>query len=193
MKKLLLLLTFLNVFTLPSFCQGTFFQETGRGFSIGGSYASEDKYDLISGGISARISRSFSLNLEYTNMSALGENISALIPSFTIQTPKSNPLGLAASFGYTKSSLSMDIPLMLVGFEIFLRTNKENIVQVIPHVSASFPIKLKNSYYDPQPVFGLGANLAIRLGGNIFIVGGPLLSLSDGDSQVSGNLGFVFQ
>lgn len=191
MKKLLLLLLPLIAFTLPSFSQATYYQETGRGFSIGGAYSSKKNYDLVSAGITGRMSRSFSFNFEYTRMSAFGESFSALIPSITIQTPKSNLIGLAGSLGYTKSPLSRDIPLLLIGLEAFLRTNEESIVQVIPHISGSFSVKLKNSYYDPQPVFGVGANLAVRLGEGVFIVGGPTLSISDGDNQLSGNLGLV--
>jgi len=204
MKKLLTaaLVLFLAI---QSFAQITYFNTTSKGFAIGGAY-SQDSYGdgLITSttyGVtaSARLSRGVSLNLQYMETSikingySQDASASALIPSITLQTSPEIPIGFAAHAGYTDSDLTGNTPTLLVAAEIFKRINSEGVLQVIPRASVSHSILLKDSYYDPEPVFGLGLGLAIRLGEKAFIVAGPSMSFSGGESNLTWEVGLVTQ
>ena len=204
MKKLLTTVLVLFL-ALQSFAQLTYFNTTTKGFAIGGTY-SQDSYGeglvtstTYGGTASARLSRGVSLSLQYMETSikmngySQKASASALIPSITLQTPPKIPMGFAAHVGYADSDLTGNVPTLLVAAEIFKRINSEGVLQVIPHASFSHSILLKNSYYDPEPVFGLGLDLAIRLGLNAFIVAGPSVSFSGGESNLTWEVGLVTQ
>lgn len=204
MKKLLTA-TLVLFLALQSFAQLTYFNQTGKGFSVGGAYSQDSYSDGLftstTYGVtaSARLSRGVSLNLQYMETSfkmngySQESSASALIPSITLQTSPEIPLGFAAHAGYTDSDLTGNTPTLLVAAEIFKRINSEGVLQVIPVASVSHSILLKDAYFDPKPVFGLGLDLAIRLGEKAFIVAGPSISFSGGESNLTWEVGLVTQ
>lgn len=196
-KTQLLLSAILCTVSSIAVCQGVYYPETGSGFSIGGSYTSRTTQGISvstsSIEISTRVSKSVSVNLDYTSVSVLKENASALIPSLTLQTPGKNLINFAASVGYMKSRLSANVPSLLISFGLFMSLNRESIFQIFPSLSLSQTIHLKRSSYRPDPVIGVGTDLGLRLASNVFIVAGPQLQMSGGESQVVGSLGLVIQ
>lgn len=178
-------------------CQVVYYQETGSGFSIGGSYSarkvSKMTISTISGELSARITKSVSVNVDYTNMLFSSEHYSAFVPSITFQTPGTKQVGFTTNVGYMNSKLSGAVPTLLIGVGIFMRINSESIFQVFPNLSFSHSIQLKRSSYEPDPVVGIGTDFALRLAENAFIVVGPQLLLSGSETQIAGNLGIVIQ
>jgi len=188
-KKLhLILFTIFCGLNSIAFSQGVYFQETGRGFSIGSSYSARKVHgraiSIISGEFSARLSKSVSANVEYANLSMSDKNYSALIPSITVQTSSKKSIGLTASIGYMDSKLSADKPILLFGFGFFLRINSEGVFQVYPNLSFSHSIVLKSSSYEPDPAVVVGTDFALRLAENVFIVAGPQLLLTNISSRV---------
>ncbi|MDD2964716.1 MAG: hypothetical protein PHQ65_09570 [Bacteroidales bacterium] len=201
-----LLTTALVLFlALQSFAQLTYFNQTGKGFAIGGAYSQDSYSDGLftstTYGVtaSARLSRGVSLNLQYIETSfkmngySQESSASALIPSITLQTSPEIPIGFAAHAGYTDSDLTGNTPTLLVAAEIFKRINSEGVLQVIPVASVSHSILLKDAYFDPKPVIGLGLHMAIRLGEKAFFVAGPSMSFSGGESNLTWEVGLVTQ
>ncbi|PKP26962.1 MAG: hypothetical protein CVU06_03180 [Bacteroidetes bacterium HGW-Bacteroidetes-22] len=195
-KKLhLILFTIFCGLNSIAFSQGVYFQETGRGISLGGSYTYREMYGItitsITGELSGRVSRHVLLSIGYASLSALHQTHAALIPSVTVQTSESNLINFAASVGYANSKLTGEIPTLMLGGELFMRINRNSIFQIFPNLSISQSILLEKRGYTPAPVFGIGTNLGLRLSDRAFFVFGPKLLVSDGDTQLVGNMGIV--
>lgn len=128
MKKLLTATVSL-LLAIQSFAQLTYFNRTGRGFAIGGTYShtSEMGYTInsYSGGIAVRFSRVLSASLEYMKTNLEWESYgfkaseSALVPSITLQLPYDQLLGVAFHAGYADAKLVGGNPTLLLGLELY--------------------------------------------------------------------------
>lgn len=186
-----------------SFAQLTYFNRTGKGFAIGGTYSheSETGYSINSygGEVSIRFSKVLSFSLDYMKTTAKLDYYdyktsgSALIPSITLQIPHDQWLGMAFHAGYADAKLVGGNPTLLLGLELYKRINSEGILQLVPRASYSQAVVLKNAIYDPKPVYGLGLYMAIRISQRAFFVAGPSMSFSDGHSNLSWQVGVVTQ
>lgn len=203
MKKIVLLVL-LAVNTASCFSQLVYFNRTGEGFSIGGSYSyyanPGHSSTSIGGIVSERFSKIFTGSIQMTYSQYKSEwysynnkSATTLIPSISVQIPNDKYIGVAAHVGYTKSELSDDIPLLLLSFEIYHRINADGSFQLIPFASISRPVKLKESYHKIKPTFAVGLNIAPRLGKKFMLVFGPQLNFFDGEKSLTGNLGLVIQ